>query len=108
MCPVHLSYIIKTIDMTTLARIEEDFNQNVIGYSAIGIILSTCIGSFAVMQTLAFGNGALQMFIVMITVLLCSTHNAAILTVQKPKMILRLLIASTAINSLIILVSLFI
>lgn len=94
--------------MTTLARIEDDFTHNVIGYSAIGIIISTCLGSFAVMQTLTYGNGFLQMVIVMVTVMICSIHNAAILTIQKPKMILKLLVASILINSLIIFVSLFV
>jgi hypothetical protein len=94
--------------MTALAKLEDDFAHNVIGYSAIGIILSTCIGSFAVMQTLSYGHGWLQMTIVMITVVLCSVHNAAILTVQKPRFIFHLLLASIAINALIIITSLFI
>ncbi len=94
--------------MTALARFEQDFTQNIMGYSAIGIIVSTCVGGFAIMQTLSYGHGWLQMLIVMISVILCTTHNAAILTVQQPKMILKLLIASTVVNSLIILASLFI
>ena len=94
--------------MTALVRLQDDFAHNVIGYSAIGIIVSTCIGSFAVMQTLSYGHGWLQMSIVMVTVLLCSVHNAAILTVQKPRLIFHLLFASIIINALIIIASLFI
>ena len=93
--------------MTTFARVEKDFTENVMGYSAIGIIASTCVGGFAIMQTLSYGYSALQMFIVMIVVMLCSTHNAAILTVQKPALILKLLIASVSVSSLIIITSLF-
>ncbi len=94
--------------MTTLAKFEQDFTENIMGYSAIGIIVSTCLGGFAIMQTLSYGHGWWQMLVVMISVILCTTHNAAILTVQKPKMILNLLIASSIVNSLIILASLFI
>jgi len=42
------------------------------------------------------------MLFVMITVVFCSMHNASILTVQKPQLIFKLLIASTVVNTLII------
>ena len=83
--------------MATLTNIKNDFIQNVSGYSALGIILSTCLGSIAVLLALSNFNG-FSMVVVMTTVLICSFHNAAILTVQKPIVILRLLIASTLIN----------
>lgn len=84
--------------MATLTNIKNDFIQNVSGYSALGIILSTCLGSIAVLLVLSNFNGLFSMAVVMTTVLICSFHNAAILTVQKPIVILRLLIASTLIN----------
>ncbi|MAO43296.1 MULTISPECIES: hypothetical protein [Leeuwenhoekiella] len=88
--------------MTTLSKFQNDFTNNIIGYSAIGIILSTCLGSVAIMTTLMHGHTLLQMFFVMITVVFCSMHNASILTVQKPQLIFKLLIASTVVNTLII------
>jgi|GEM_PF-5400735 len=88
--------------MTTLAKFEQDFTNNVIGYSALGIILSTCLGSFAIYGIFTAGSGALQMILTLLVVSLCSMHNAAILTVQKPKMILNLLILSTMVSSCII------
>ncbi|WP_432410091.1 hypothetical protein [Rasiella sp. SM2506] len=88
--------------MTTLAKFQKDYTQNIIGYSAIGMLASTCIGSLAVMASLLHGNGFLQMFLVFITVAICSTHNAAILTLQKPSIIYKLLIASVLINFAII------
>ncbi len=93
--------------MTALTRLEKDFTANVMGYSALGIILSTCLGSIAIMQILSFGNGPLQLALVMVCVGICSIHNAAILTVQKAGFIFKLLLASIAINSIIILISLF-
>ncbi len=88
--------------MTTYNNLKSDFVNNIAGYSSLGIILSTCIGSVAVMLSLIMGNGLLPMTLVFITVAICSAHNAAILTVQKPSMIFKLLVASVVINALII------
>lgn len=89
--------------MSALTNIKNDFTRNIAGYSSMGILLSTCLGAFAIMMTLSFGNGLLQMGIVLLTVAVCSAHNAAILTVQKPLMIYRLLVVSTLVNLAIIL-----
>ena len=88
--------------MTTFSKLQNDFTHNIIGYSAIGIILSTCLGSVAIMTTLMHGHTLLQMVFVMRTVVFCSMHNASILTVQKPELIFKLLVASTLVNVLII------
>ncbi|WP_299441365.1 hypothetical protein [uncultured Aquimarina sp.] len=88
--------------MTLYAKMNADFSENYIGYSALAIIASTCLGSIAIMTTLFDGNGFLQMFLVFLTVAVCNAHNAAILTVQKPKLVLDLLILSLAVNGLII------
>lgn len=87
--------------MTALAKIEKDFTNNIIGYSALGIILSTCIGSIAVMTTMMQGNGFFQMIQLFFVVSACSAHNAAILTVQKPSLILNLLKISLIISVLV-------
>ncbi|HIB47151.1 MAG TPA: hypothetical protein EYO35_02480 [Flavobacteriaceae bacterium] len=91
--------------MTLLANLEKDFTKNIMGYSTMGIIISTCLGSIAIMQTLTFGNGFLQMAIVMLCVAICSAHNAAILTLQNPKLIFKLLGASVVLNTLVIIIS---
>ncbi|SEL07506.1 hypothetical protein SAMN04487910_1636 [Aquimarina amphilecti] len=88
--------------MTFYAKINADFSENYIGYSALAIIASTCLGSIAIMTTLLGGNGFIQMLLVFLTVSVCSAHNAAILTVQKPKLVLDLLIVSLLVNSLLI------
>lgn len=87
--------------MTTLAKIEKDFTNNIIGYSALGIILSTCVGSMAVMTTMMQGNGVLQMIQLFLVVSACSAHNAAILTVQKPSLIIKLLKISLIISIMV-------
>ena len=88
--------------MTTFSKLQNDFTHNIIGYSAIGIILSTCLGSVAIMTTLMHGHTLLQMVFVMLTVVFCSMHNASILTVQNPELIFKLLVASTLVNVFII------
>ncbi len=89
--------------MITYTQINTDFTENYIGYSALAIIASTCIGSIAIMTSLSDGNGLLQMTLVFLSVAVCSAHNAAILTVQKPKLVLNLLVASLVLNVFIIL-----
>jgi hypothetical protein len=88
--------------MSTLyAKINTDWNENFIGYSALAIILSTCLGSMAVLLTMMKGNGVLQMTEIFIVVSACSAHNASILTVQKPSLVLKLLILSLTISIMV-------
>lgn len=88
--------------MTTYSQLSKEFTKNSIGYSTLGIILSTCLGSIAIMTTLMNGHDFMQMFIVFLTVVVCSLHNASILTVQKPSLIFDLLVTSTLVNVFII------
>ncbi len=87
-------------------KISTDWNENFIGYSALAIILSTCLGSIAVMTTMMQGNGLAQMIQIFFVVAACSAHNASILTVQKPNLVLNLLITSVMVSLLTISVGL--
>jgi len=88
--------------MTLYAKLNQDFSKNYIANSTLGIILSTCIGSIAVMTSLMNGNGILEMILVFVSVSTCSIHNASILTLQKAELVFNLLMASILINTLII------
>lgn len=88
--------------MTLYNKLSADFTENFIGNTALAIIVSTCIGSIAVYFTLMNGNSFAQMSMVFATVVVCSLHNASILTVQKPKLVFDLLILSIVLNSLLI------
>ncbi len=88
--------------MTTYAKLQTEFDKNSLGYYALAIIASTCVGSIAVMSILAHGNGFLQMAMVFLVVAVCNAHNAAILTVQKPKIVFDLLVLSLVVNILLI------
>ena len=87
--------------MTALAKIEKDFTNNIIRYSTLGIILSTCVASMAVITTMMQENGVLQMISLFLVVSACSAHNAAILTVQKPSIIFKLLKISLIISVMV-------
>ncbi|NKI32498.1 hypothetical protein [Croceivirga thetidis] len=89
--------------MKALANIQRDFTQNISGYSSLGIVLSTCLGSIAIFQALTLDNRLLSMLLVLACVAICSIHNASILTVQKPIVIYRLLVTSVVFNLLVIL-----
>ncbi|MDN3593709.1 hypothetical protein [Zunongwangia endophytica] len=88
--------------MTLYAKLNEEFSQNFLGYSAIGMIVSTCLGGIAIMTTLQHGHELFQMFLVFISVAICSAHNASILTVQKPSVVFHLFTSSVLINILLI------
>lgn len=88
--------------MTTYNTIQREFTKNYLGSAALAIIASTCVGSIAVMMILMHGNGFLQMAMVFLAVAVCNAHNAAILTVQKPKLVFDLLVLSLVVNILLI------
>ena len=87
--------------MTTLSNLQKDFIENVSGYSSLGIVLSTCLGAIAILASLSMANGLFAMALVLVSVLVCSIHNAAILTLRKPILIFRLLLTGVVVNVLI-------
>jgi hypothetical protein len=91
--------------MTTYDQIVEDYKENFYGISSIAIIASTCLGSIAAMMSLFSGNGFLPMFLVFLSVVVCCAHLVAFLSVQKPRMILNLLILSLVVNTLLIILN---
>ena len=70
-------------------------------YEALSIIASTCIGSIAVYAIFLHGNSFLQMIQVFAVVAVCSTLNASILTVQKPKIVFNSLVTSLLVCSIL-------
>ncbi|MGV6831243.1 MAG: hypothetical protein ACWA5P_06740 [bacterium] len=82
-------------------KLNLDWHQNFLGYSALAVILSTGIGSIAIMAALVNGNGILEMILVTLVVAACSAHNASIISVQKPSVVLKLLIISIVISLMV-------
>ena len=91
--------------MNLYTKINTDFREHFLLLCTLSIIVSPCLGAVAVMTSLAHGTGMLQMFLVFLSVAVCCAHLVAFLTIQKPKMILNLLIISMVVNTLLIIVN---
>ncbi len=92
--------------ITFYRRVYLFFYENYISYSAVSIILSTMIGSIAIMLTLMNGDDFFQIIQIFLSVMICSSVNTSVLTVQHPKLVLNLFIASLIINTIIISINL--
>lgn len=74
--------------MSTLYfNLQRDWSKNFLLNAAAAIIVSTCLGSIAVYSIFHHGNSFLQMAQVFVVVAMCTNVLAAILTVQKPKIV---------------------
>ncbi|WP_081210626.1 hypothetical protein [Salegentibacter sediminis] len=82
-----------------------DFKEMPLGYSTIGIIASSCLGSVAAMLILMQGHGFLDMLQLFAVVSVCMGFNAVILAQFKPKIILNALILSLAVSIIFILIN---
>lgn len=82
-----------------------DFEEMPMGYSTIGIIASSCLGSVAAMLILMHGHGFLDMLQLFVVVSVCMGFNAVILAQFKPKIILNALILSLAVSLIFILIN---
>jgi len=86
---------------TTIQNLEKDWNDNFMLYASSAIIVSTCIGGISAMSILQHGTGTSQLIQLILTVVLCNSVLASILTVQKPKIVFYAIIASVTICSVI-------
>ncbi|WP_411031078.1 hypothetical protein [Spongiimicrobium sp. 3-5] len=90
--------------MELYLRSLKEFKSGLQGYSAIFIIAQSCLGSAAAMFILMNGNGMTQMVQLFFVTIMCMFFNGAVLSQQKPKLILNLLIGSV-ITSLLLLIA---
>lgn len=84
-------------------KLNQDWNQHFLGYSALAIVLSTCLGAGAILTTVQQGMGLLVGAQIFLVVSFCSALNASILTVQKPKVVLNTLLISVLVSVLVML-----
>ena len=82
-----------------------DFQEMSLGYSAIGIIASSCLGAIAAMLILMNGHSFLEMFQLFIVTAVCMGFNTVILAQFKPKVILNALLISLSISFIFILIN---
>lgn len=82
-----------------------DFEEMSMGYSTIGIIASSCLGSIAAMLILMNGNGVFDMVQLFVVVSVCMGFNAVILAQFKPKIIFNTLMLSLAVSLIFIFIN---
>lgn len=83
----------------------EDFEQLYVGYSAVAIILSSCLGSAAAMVILMNGHDVVQMFQLFLVVMVCMGYNSTVLAQLKPKFVFNALLLSLAVSTILLLVN---
>ena len=82
-------------------KLTSDWQENFMLYASSAIIVSTCLGGITVYSIFEHGNSLLQMIQLFAVVVLCTGVLASILTVQKPKIVMNTVIASTLVCAVI-------
>ena len=85
----------------------KDFEDLYVGYSAVAIILSTCLGAAAAMVILMNGHDFIQMFQLFLVVAVCMTYMVTVLAQLKPKFVFNTLIFSLLLSSLLLIINVF-
>lgn len=91
--------------MEIYSKLLEDFKELYIGYSALAIILSSCVGSIAIMMILINGNNLLQMIELFFVVSVCMAYNTSVISQQKPKIVFNSLIVSLGTSIIFIIIN---
>lgn len=87
--------------MITYNRLYTEFESGFIGITTIAILAHSCLGGIAAMAILKNGTSPFQMFQLFLVVAFCMMFNGSVLSHQKPKIVLNLLIIGTIANVLI-------
>ncbi len=85
----------------------KDFEDLYVGYSAIAVILSSCLGSAAALVILMNGHDLTQMIQLFLVVVVCMTYNASVLAQLKPKIVFNSLIISLLVSIVLIAYNVF-
>mgnify|MGYP006896890176 CR=1 FL=1 len=85
----------------------KDFEDLYVGYSAIAVILSSCLGSAAALVILMNGHDLTQMIQLFLVVVVCMTYNASVLAQLKPKIVFNSLIISVMVSIVLIAYNVF-
>ena len=83
----------------------KDFEDLYVGYSAVAIILSTCLGAAAAMVILMNGHDFMQMFQLFLVVAVCMTYMVTVLAQLKPKFVFNTLIFSLLLSALLLIIN---
>lgn len=83
----------------------KDFEELFMGYSALAIILSSCVGSIAAMTILINGHDTIQMFQLFFVVVVCMWYNTSVLAQMKPKFVWNSLVVSLMASTILIIIN---
>lgn len=83
----------------------KDFEELYVGYSAVAIILTACLGAASAMVILMNGNDFIQMFQLFLVVAVSMTYLVAVLAQLKPKFVFNTLILSLLMSSILLIVN---
>lgn len=82
-------------------KLENDWKNHFMLHTAAAIIVCTCLGGLTVLSVFQNGSGIFQMIQIFAVVVLCNLVLASILTVQKPALVLKAVITSIVVCTLI-------
>jgi len=91
--------------MNTYNKVYTGFESGFIGITTIAILAHSCLGGIAAMAVLKNGTSLFQMFQLFLVVAFCMMFNGSVLSQQKPKIVLNLLILGTIANTIIAMVN---
>lgn len=91
--------------MKLYKNLYEDFEQLYLGYSTLGIILSSCLGSAAAMVVLMNGHDFTQMVQLFLIVVVAMGYNSSFLAQMKPRFVFNSLILSLATSSILLILN---
>ncbi|MGB7843098.1 MAG: hypothetical protein WBL21_09920 [Salinimicrobium sp.] len=86
-------------------KLYKDFEELFIGYSAVAIIISSCLGAATAMVILMNGHDLLQMFQLFLVVAVSMIYLVTVLAQMKPKFVFNTLILSLVLSSLLLLIN---
>ncbi len=82
---------------TAYLKLQKDWQDHFMLYASTAIIVCTCLGGLTVMSVFQNGSGIFHFIQIFTVVISCTTVLASILTVQKPALVLKAVIASVSI-----------
>ncbi len=83
----------------------KDFEDLFVGYSAVAIILTTCVGAATAMVILMNGHDFLQMVQLFLVVAVSMTYLVTVLAQMKAKFVFNSLILSLLVSSILLLIN---
>lgn len=83
----------------------KDFEELYVGYSAVAIILSTCLGAAAAMVILMNGHDLVQMFQLFLVVAVCMIYMVTVLAQLKPKFVFNTLVVSLLVSAILLVIN---